>query len=262
MSSSTPAGPPHVPAPLTAAAALSAVTDARTRWLEATVEGLRREAFVAAVWLVGSLGRGDADPFSDIDLVAAVDPSTPAGVIADPAGGLRVPGRTLFTRAKPRNAPAGGAYQCVCVELAGLPVLLDVYLWPTASAAVPTGAAVLYHRSGLPPPHTDLAFMALLDRHRSADRAGASPHDPATTLLLVQLAAKYHARGDHPRYAAITQRLHPSAGPGVAWLRHVLHERVGLTAWPGLRAAVAAAHRLLDLAEATAAARDGPAPPG
>lgn len=168
-------------------------------------------------------------------------------MLADPVSALYLPGLVLFTRPKPRNAPAGGAYLAICVELAGLPVLVDLYLWPTATAAVPAEARIVYARTELP--RSDLAFMPLLDRHRTAEPTGADPHHPASTLLLVQLAAKYHLRRDDRRRHGIHQQLQirPEAGPDT--LRGVLEQRVDLTGWPQFSAAVAAAHRLLDLAD-------------
>jgi predicted nucleotidyltransferase len=41
---------------------------------------LARHPFVVGMWLVGSLGRGVADGFSDVDLVVAVDTATPPAV--------------------------------------------------------------------------------------------------------------------------------------------------------------------------------------
>ena len=214
-------------------------------WLASVAELLPRHPFVAGAWLVGSLGRGLGDGYSDVDLVVAVDSATPPSVLADPVTVLPAPGTVLFTRPKPRNAPAGGAYLAICVELAGLPVLVDLYLWPTATAAVPAGGRVVYARTELP--RSELEFMALLACHRSADGTGADPHHPATVLLLVQLAAKYHARGDDRRRHGIHRQLRipPDAGPAV--LQDVLGQRIDLTHWPAFRAAVSAAHRLLDL---------------
>jgi predicted nucleotidyltransferase len=226
-------------------AAVAAVAREREMWLAAVTELLARHPFVAGVWLVGSLGRGLADDFSDVDLVVAVDAATPSAVLGDPVTVLPVPGTVLYTRPKPRNAPAGGAYQAICVELAGLPVLVDLYLWPATTAAVPVDSRVLYARTELP--RSELGFMALLDRHRSTDTTGADPDDPASVLLLVQLAAKYRARGDDDRRHGIHHQLQipPDAGP--AALRDVLGQRIDLARRPAFRAAVAAAHRLLDL---------------
>jgi hypothetical protein len=233
-----------------AADALGALVAGRSAWLAATATRLHHLPFVTGAWLVGSLGRSTADAYSDIDLVVAVDPATsPPALLADPVAGLDLPGRLLFTRPKPRNAPTGGTFASVCVELAGLPVLVDLYLWPSTTAAVPAGAQVLDSRAGTA--RSDLDFMALLDRHRTTDTTGADPHAPATTLMLVQLAAKYLARADRTRLSRIAGQLRLADPVDAPALHQVLDERVDLDAQPGLRPAVDAARRLLALAETT-----------
>jgi hypothetical protein len=241
--------PAHHPGALVAA-----VTDARTGWLSAALNALQQHRFVTGAWLAGSLGRGDADPYSDIDLVVATD-AAPADVLADPVGGLRLPGPVLYTRAKPRNAPAGGGYLAVCVELAGLPVLVDLYIWPATTAAVPAGGGVLYQRGQLR--RSPLGLLALLAEYPADDPAGADPDDPASLLFLIQLAAKYHARGDQPRRAGIYRQLHLQDHVTTVGLRHLLENQVPR---PGLGRAVAAVGRLLDLADTQPSARPRPTP--
>ena len=244
MTGRTRAGMPEHPV---AADPLGAVVQARSEWLATAVTRLHHLPYVAGAWLVGSLGRLTADAYSDIDLVVAVDPAaTPAAVFVDPVAGVELPGVVLFTRPKPRNSPAGGAYLAVCVELAGLPVLVDLYLWPVATAAVPDGAEILDARAGTA--RSDLDFMALLDQHRTTDTTGADPHAPATTLLLVQLAAKYLARRDRVRLAGIARRLGLGGAVDTSALHTAVRERIDLGRYPALRPAVTAAQRLLTLA--------------
>jgi hypothetical protein len=239
--------PPHRPS---AANILAAVEQARGRWLTEATSRLQAHAVVAGVWLVGSLGRGDGDGYSDIDLIVAVDPPIPAVLLADPVGGLHLPGPVLYTRPKPRNAPAGGTYLAVCIEMAGPPVLVDLYVWPTATAAVPAGGAVLYQRGeGRRSP---LELLALLAEHPADDPAGADPDDPASQLFLIQLVAKYHARGDQPRRAAIYRQLKMRDQDTTVVLRQLLENQAP---HPGLGRAVAAVRRLLDLADARASTR-------
>lgn len=231
---------------------LAAVTDARAGWLSAALTALLQHRFVTGVWLVGSLGRGDADPYSDIDVVVAID-AAPPDVLAEPAAALRLPGPLLFTRAKPHNAPAGGAYLAICVELASLPVLVDLYVWPATTAAVPAGAAVLYQRGEVQ--RSPLELLALLAAHPADDPAGADPDDPASLLFLIQLAAKYHARGDQPRRAAIYRQLQLQDQDTTVVLRQLLENRAPR---PGLGRAVAAVRRLLDLADTQPLTRPQP----
>lgn len=223
-----------------------AVSEARSGWINAAAASLRRCSFVTGAWLVGSLGSGSGDAFSDVDLIVAVDPGAPSSALAEPFAALDLPGDVLFTRPKPRNAPTGGAYLAVCLDLAGLPVVVDLYLWPSETAAVPAGGRVVYTRSAQSAlPVSELEFMALLDRHRTADSTGADPGHPASVLLLVQLAAKYYARGDTARQRGIHRRLKIPDGAGPAVLHDLLETRISLKDYPQLQPAVAAAHRLL-----------------
>ncbi|WP_433294411.1 GDSL-type esterase/lipase family protein [Actinoplanes sp. CA-030573] len=220
---------------------------ARQQWLEQMIARLRGLPYVAGVWLVGSLGRGDGDAFSDVDLVVAVDATVlPGEVIADPAAGLGLPGRQLYVRPKPRNAPAGGGYVAVGMEVAGLPLLVDVFVWPAASAAVPAGARALFERRRMP--RSELDFIPLLDAHRTPDQQGSDPLAAGTVLMLVQLAAKYLARGNASRLAGICAQLGiPGDTCDVATLRKVLAERIPLS--PVTQPAVDAVHRLLEHAD-------------
>ncbi|WP_433221613.1 nucleotidyltransferase domain-containing protein [Dactylosporangium sp. CS-047395] len=89
-------------------AAVAAVAGEREMWLAAVTELLARHAFVAGVWPVGSLGRGQADGFSDVDLVVTVDAATPPAVLRDPVAMLPVPGPMLYTRPSRATRPPVG----------------------------------------------------------------------------------------------------------------------------------------------------------
>ena len=51
--------------PREARALVAALPEAREHWLTETVAGMQAQA----VWLTGSLGRGQADEWSDVDLI-------------------------------------------------------------------------------------------------------------------------------------------------------------------------------------------------
>jgi predicted kinase len=194
--------------------------------------------------LVGSLGRGDGDAYSDVDLVVAVNPDAPATVFHDPVDGLGLPGTVLYHRPKPSNAPKGGAYLAIGIDLAGLPMLVDIFVWPAATAAVPAGARVLLERDRLP--RSEMSFVPLLDAHRSDDQQGSDPEAPGTVLMLVQLAAKYLARGNRERLAGICSQLGIDTETcNVNALRDVLSRRLPTHDDPYIRPAVDAALRLL-----------------
>ncbi|MBB4738364.1 hypothetical protein BJY16_001823 [Actinoplanes octamycinicus] len=199
---------------------------------------------VHGMWLAGSLGCGRGDAFSDVDLIVTVHAPVPADLRTDPFAALRLPGTVLYTRRKPRNAPAGGGYLAVCLELAGLPVLVDLYVWPVTNATLPVGATVLFQHGETP--RSPVGLIETLAQQPANEPAGADPDDPTNQLYLIQLAAKYHARADHLRFADMCRRLKISADENTDALRQVLAGRVP----PANNAAVRAVGQLLDLAEA------------
>jgi hypothetical protein len=168
--------------PGTSMLALAVLAEARTDWLAMAVTRLRSCRLAVAAWLCGSLGRGDADSFSDIDLIVAVA-RTPTDIVA----GLGLLGRRLFTHPKPRNAPAGDGYLAVCVEPAGLPVLVDVYLWPVETAAVPADGRLLFATGH--PRHTELGLWSCWTGTAPATPAVVTPQHARLRCPAAELAA-------------------------------------------------------------------------
>ena len=60
------------------------VVEAQHEFLEATTERLSADAGVAAVILVGSAGRGEADDWSDLDIDVVADDECSAEVLSHP----------------------------------------------------------------------------------------------------------------------------------------------------------------------------------
>ncbi|GGK79415.1 methyltransferase, FxLD system [Mangrovihabitans endophyticus] len=95
-------------------------------------------------------------------------------------------------------------------------------------------------------PHSGLGLLDLLATCPPDDASGFDPHDPATLLMLIQMAAKYHARGDRHRRAGICRQLHISDITDVGELRRLLSTRLAAMRSPPGRA-LAAVRRLLNL---------------
>jgi predicted nucleotidyltransferase len=201
-----------------------------------------RSAHVGCLQLVGSLGRGEGDAWSDVDLMAVPGPGYTdldlSAVFTD---------RILATLDKPADAPAGGTYTGVCLAAGTLPLWLDLYIWPATTAAVCVDATIVFDELGLP--HSELDFVTLLNAHPS--RHTTTPTDSSAAILLrAAVAAKYLARGNLNRAA---RTLPPSADPGAPAMFAQLRQMAADVSNPGLAAAVAATQRLIDLAEQVAA---------
>ncbi len=108
---------------------------------------LQNDPAVLAAWLAGSLGRGEGDELSDIDVWVVVkqehtlqlveERRDSASKIADPI---------LFVEA-PQNAPAGGGYLAACYDAPAAPHLVDWYWQPETRALPSVPLKLLFDRS-------------------------------------------------------------------------------------------------------------------
>jgi hypothetical protein len=215
---------------------------ARDAWLAATSRQLHGDERVAAVWLVGSLGRGGGDEWSDVDLAVVVrDEHLPVLVERRRLEFGRF-GEVLVAIDGP-NAPAGGAYLGVAYAVGELPLWVDWYIWPLSTARRPGDARVLIERAELPPPAAK-SHAALLQDSRAAHPQAVQDRfaDPVDfTVAMVPIAAKFIARRQ-PREARELLRLLDRDAPHgldvreqVAALRRILRraerERPSAAGW-------------------------------
>lgn len=164
----------------------------RDRLLAHLVDRLERDPDVAAVWLEGSLGRGDADDLSDLDIGIVVKDERIAGIVADPGRFVRDLVGTSLEIASPSNAPAGGAFLLTWVAWgdAGLPFQVDWYWYAASTAMRPAAARPLMDRSTIPIPVATLPMLS--DEERDAAIADAI----RSVLSMIVIAAKRIARGN------------------------------------------------------------------
>lgn len=111
---------------------------------------LRGDGRVVAAWLGGSLGRGTADAWSDLDLWVTVDDAHLEAVTAERTAAVAAVGEPILALEAPHNAPAGGAYLLVLYAGDGGPQQVDWYWQPRSSAERPAGTRVLFDRAGVP----------------------------------------------------------------------------------------------------------------
>ncbi len=147
---------------------------------------LKDDERVVGAWLAGSLGRGEADDLSDVDLwLAVADEHCPA-IVAGRRDYVARLGRPLLLEDAPQNAPAGGGYLLVLYPGQAGPQHVDWYWQPRSAARLPTDAQLLFERERLPR-ETPLAATRIA-------RAEALDERVAFFWAMSNIAAKYVAR--------------------------------------------------------------------
>jgi len=158
--------------------------DALLARIVAVLEADRR---VCAAWLFGSLGRGDEDDLSDIDVWVIVDDEHAEAVKAARREYVTQIAEPLLIEEAPQNAPPEGAYLCVLYPGQTGPLPVDWYWQPRAIARLLPGCHVLFDRVGIP--------VETLDVPLSANEHGAAAFEEANFIwVMVNVAAKSIAR--------------------------------------------------------------------
>ena len=164
----------------------------RSALLAHLASGLWSDNRVQAVALVGSIGRGDEDDWSDIDLMILMDAEQVARFAERPAdtGWARAP---LLVDSR-QNAPAGCAQINAVHLLDGLPFWVDFCVFPARETSWPVGHRSIFERE--PVSVSDQTFDSLTAREPRRRPAARTPEDERRVhLAFVPLAAKYIARG-------------------------------------------------------------------
>jgi hypothetical protein len=104
---------------------------------------------VKAAWLFGSLGRGDGDAFSDIDLWVVGEQDYIDGVNADPLRYVSQIDPPILSLEAPQNAPEGGVYFMACYDAPTAPHIVDWYWQPVDTAYLPFDALLLFDKVGI-----------------------------------------------------------------------------------------------------------------
>jgi hypothetical protein len=151
---------------------------------------LRAEQRVVAAWLAGSLGRGDADALSDLDLWVIVRDEAIDAIAADPRAFVAGAGEPCLVIEAPQNAPPGGAYLFTHFPGDTGAHQVDWYWQAASRAARPPTTELLFERISIPgamPP------SPLADDELAAQLSALLAEFWASVLI----AAKTIARGRH-----------------------------------------------------------------
>jgi Nucleotidyltransferase domain len=134
------AGPEPPPAPL-----LRAIREA---WLGRAIERLEADPAISGAGLVGSLGRGDADDWSDVDLLIVV----PDRQVDNYADATQLPGseQVIWSIDARHNAPPGAGSVSAFYVVDDLPLNVDWYVHPRSQAAWVADAKMIFDRDAFP----------------------------------------------------------------------------------------------------------------
>ncbi|MGH9007679.1 MAG: nucleotidyltransferase domain-containing protein [Acidimicrobiales bacterium] len=164
----------------------------REAWLRLVIEQREADPVIVGLGLVGSLGRGDADDWSDVDLFLVVADDQ-IDRYADPSR-LPRPEQLVLSLDARHNVPRGARSVGVHYVIDALPLSADVYVYPLSQGAWVADATVVVDRVGLP--RLRDSFQEHLERREcqppSANLEGAHR---LLQIALIPAAAKRIARG-------------------------------------------------------------------
>ncbi len=181
--------------PQTALAAIQADRDAL---FVRILETLRADHRFIAAWLTGSLGRGDEDALSDLDIYAVIADEHSAGLCAHPEMVTISPaedrlaffqsiGQTALIYENHHNAPPGGTASSVLYR--GFACYVDWTLVPQSFAVRPAAANLLFERSHI----ASAPVPVPLD---DSDRIAKISEKTAFFWMMAAVTAKYIWRDD------------------------------------------------------------------
>jgi predicted nucleotidyltransferase len=154
---------------------------------------LTHDGRVCATWLWGSLGRGDADELSDLDVWIVVADEYLDQVAAERWTYVARVGAPLVMVDAPQNAPANGAYLLAVYAGDIGPHQVDWYWQAQSAACVPRDTRMLFERVTLPRSDADPLFPGT---QKPPDRGPLEQiaHSIHLFWAMLPIAAKHVAR--------------------------------------------------------------------
>lgn len=163
----------------------------RNQLLRTITELLERDPKVRAAWLFGSIGRGDEDELSDIDLWVIVADDYVDKVIAQPHLYTSQVGSPILFLEAPQNAPEGGAYMMTCYDAPVAPHIVDWYWEPQTPAYIPGQVRLLFDKIGLTHKSHPSRFP---ERPAGKENIERPIHFISFFWMMLMIAAKYACR--------------------------------------------------------------------
>ncbi len=163
----------------------------RSALLEQACLLLEADRRIVAAWLAGSLGRGEGDAWSDLDLWVAVRDADMEAVRVGRRDFVAALGEPVLISEAPQNAPPGGAYLWTLYPGSHGPMHVDWNWLPQKGAALPHDVHILFDKVGLPP-----AQEPLQEPPTGQELAASLTQECAFFWGMSSVVAKYIARGD------------------------------------------------------------------
>jgi Nucleotidyltransferase domain len=163
----------------------------RDRLLDQVLGQLKADPSVDGVALIGSLGRGEADNWSDIDLLILMGDQALARFVDEPAAWPWAQADLLSDGR--HNSPAGATSVGTIRVRSGLPFSVDLHVHPSARTLWPADGRVVFERR---PIETGTLSFDQLNASGSRQTATAKTADEIRRIHLsyVPIAGKYVAR--------------------------------------------------------------------
>ncbi len=171
----------------------------RETWLAATHARLEDDPRVDAAWLFGSLGRGDGDELSDVDLFVIVNDAEFDGLVARRYDTVAQVDQPLLVLEAPQNWPPGGVYNMALYPGTSAPHQVDWYWVRRSAARLPTETRLLFDRIGLPRQDSPTLFDYAPVPERTPEEIATQNVNAFWVMWLI--AAKHTAR--HPWQAKL-----------------------------------------------------------
>lgn len=164
----------------------------RDQWLAQTLQHLQADKRVSAAWLFGSLGRGDSDELSDIDLFVIVEDKAHEAVVRNRYEFMAQVDEPLLILEAPQNWPPGGVYNMALYPGSEGSHQVDWYWVRQSAAIVPSETILLFDRVGLPHKATPTLFDYAPVPERPITEVMSQEVNLFWVMLLI--GAKYQAR--------------------------------------------------------------------
>jgi hypothetical protein len=170
---------------------LSAYSQERDALLRQIVKTLEKDSRLVAAWLFGSLGRGDADKLSDIDLWLVVADEAIKVITAQRRHFVSQVASPLLVVEAPQNAPKDGAYLMAFYAGPTAPHQVDWYWQPQSQASIPSETSLLFDHVGL---DRDSKPVEFTDGEPNKELVEGPSHDVSFFWAMLLITAKYVMR--------------------------------------------------------------------